>query len=231
MANQNAKFIDVTKTFVPLDPKSFPVSMHGTQDEDSPEQKIPSMAYEGKNILPTAHGYSSYFGLNRVLDINPLPARCDKIFIMQNEFYRNVLIALTEAGIYIKQGNATGAWVHALVIEAPTDDTIHYEWTTTIISQKLYAYRQGYPSYQLIQGDIVNGVAITSVVPTFLNMVGQVGIFRAGGRLGFWDSDSSIAWSNLDDFSDFTPSILTLANAVKFSDVNGRIVTLSLIHI
>ena len=165
MANQNAKFIDVTKTFVPLDPKVFPQSMHGTQGEDSPEQKIPVMAYEGKNILPTAQGYSSYFGISRTLDIDALPARCDKIFILQNEFYRNILIALTESGIYVKQGNTVGAWTQVVVMSPAADDSAHYDWTTTVINQKLYAYRQGHPSYQLIVG---HG-RIWMISPTFFH--------------------------------------------------------------
>ncbi|EDO29126.1 predicted protein [Nematostella vectensis] len=226
MANQNAKFIDITRTYVPLDPKSFPKSMHGTTQEDSPEQKIPVMAYEARNILPSAHGYGSYFGVNRELGIDALPARCDKLFIVQNDFYANVLVALTESGIYIKKGAATGAWTQALAIVPPVDPLVHYEWTVAVIKQKLYVYRQGYASYQRIESDLAAGVTVTSVVPTFLNMAGQVGIFRAGGRLGFWDSSNATGWSNLDDFSDFTPSLQTLANVMTFADINGKIVTI-----
>src|SRR5574337_60557 len=63
-------------------------------------------------------------------------------------------------------------------------------------------------------------------VPNFLNMSGQQGIFRAGQRLGFWDSENSIAWSSIDDFSDFTPSVETLAGSAIFGDVTGRITTI-----
>lgn len=63
--------------------------------------------------------------------------------------------------------------------------------------------------------------------PNTLNMAGQLGIFKAGSRLGFWDSDNSISWSGLDDKFDFVPSLITLANAgQKFDDVIGKIVTI-----
>jgi hypothetical protein len=54
-------------------------------------------------------------------------------------------------------------------------------------------------------------------------MEAQLGIFRAGNRLGFWDSDDSVAWSSLDDFEAFEPNLATLAGSSKFSDVAGRI--------
>ena len=52
------------------------------------------------------------------------------------------------------------------------------------------------------------------------------GIFRANGRLGFWDSANSISWSSLFDKADFTPAIETLAGNVTFNDVLGRIVSI-----
>jgi hypothetical protein len=64
------------------------------------------------------------------------------------------------------------------------------------------------------------------ITPGFINMAGQLGIFRANGRLGFWDSENSVAWSSIDDFSDFEPSLETLAGSAKFIDVIGRIVSI-----
>ena len=52
------------------------------------------------------------------------------------------------------------------------------------------------------------------------------GIFRANGRLGFWDSANSVSWSSLFSFIDFTPSLETLAGFATFNDVLGRIVTI-----
>ena len=223
---QSAKFVDLRRTYLPINANTFPTSMHGTDKEDSPENRIPVMAYEGKNILPTAQGYKSYFGTDQILDIDALPARADHVFIYQNLTFANVLIALTESGIWIKKANVTGAWVQALAMTVPLEPTTHYEWTYVVISNNLYVYKQSYASYQKIVSDVTDGVVITSHVPNTLNMAGQMGIFRAGGRLGFWDSDDSIAWSNQDDYEDFEPSITTFAGSSKFIDVNGRIVTI-----
>jgi len=62
--------------------------------------------------------------------------------------------------------------------------------------------------------------------PTFLNMAGQLGIFRAGFQLGFWDSANAIACSSVNDLMDFEPSVETLASVTTYSKVTGRIVTI-----
>lgn len=67
-------------------------------------------------------------------------------------------------------------------------------------------------------------LVITSFVPSFLNMTGQMGIFRAGLRLGFWDSSNSVSWSSNLDLTDFTPSLENLAGNTVFGYVVGRIV-------
>ena len=223
---QNAKFIDLRRTYLPVNANTFPTSMHGTSQEDSPENRIPVMAYEAKNILPTAQGYKSYFGTDQTLNIDALTERADYVFIYQNLAFENILIALTESGIWVKKANAVGAWTNPVPIVPPFTAGTHYDWTYVVISNDLYVYRQNYGSYQKIVSDVTLGVAITSVVPNTLNMSGQMGIFRAGGRLGFWDSDDSVSWSNQDDYADFEPSIVTFAGSTKFLDVNGRIVTI-----
>ena len=221
---QAAKFIDITRTYIPIDPNSFPSTMHGTGQEDNPEERIPVMPYEGHNFLPTSYGYKSYFGTNTEIGINAIGARVDHVFMYQNTNFENILIALTETGIWIKRANTAGAWTQSVAIVAPVDPDVHYEWTYVVIAQILYCYRQNFASYQKIESDILTGVTITSVVPNTLNMSAQMGIFRAGGRLGFWDSDDSVSWSNQDNYADFVTSVLTLAGSQKFIDVNGRIV-------
>ena len=63
-------------------------------------------------------------------------------------------------------------------------------------------------------------------VPTFLNMEGQLGIFRAGIQLGFWDSSNAVACSSVVDLFDFEPSVETLASLTTYPKVRGRIVTI-----
>lgn len=65
---------------------------------------------------------------------------------------------------------------------------------------------------------------LESFTPTFLTMSGQRGVFKAGTRLGFWDSMNSVSWSSNLDITDFTPSLENLANNALFADVIGSIV-------
>ncbi len=223
---QTTKFIDITRTFLPVDPNSFPETLHNSGREDSPEHASPVMAYKGYNFLPTSYGYKSYFGTNQLVGIDALAARVDYVFIYQNLAFENVLIALCDTGIWTKVGSISGAWINSVPIIPNINPNVHMEWTFTIIANVLYAYQQGQPSYQKIVSAIPAGVTITSIVPNFLNMAAQLGAFRANGRLAFWDSDDSISWANLDDFADFEPSLETLAGNVKFSAIQGRIVTI-----
>lgn len=222
--SQSAKFVDVTKSYLPIDPKVFPESMHGTGKEDSPETRIPVVAYDGHNFLPTAYGYRSYFGTLGKGNYDALLARVDHIFTFQTSSYRNFLVALTESGIWIKDAGTTGAWTQVVAQAVPVNPLEHYDWTYAIISNVLYAYKQGTGQYYTIKSlAIAPYYVIAPVVPSFLNMAAQQGIFRAGGRLGFWDSADSVAWSSGDDAQDFTPSLETGAGNAIFSDINGRI--------
>lgn len=223
---QSAKFIDVTRTYLPIDPEAFPLSLHGAKREDDPESRVPVMAYKGYNFLPTSYGYKSYFGTAKEIGIDALTARIDRVFIYQNLGYENILIALTDTGIWTKVGSVAGAWTNNVPMARDVNENIHYDWTSCIIANNLYCYRQGQPSYQKMVHNSVSQFVITSVVPSFLNMVAQVGIFRAAGRLAFWDSASSVGWANQDDFADFVPSLETLAGNALFPDIQGRIVTI-----
>lgn len=77
---QAAKIIDITRSFVIVDPRTFPETLHATAREDFPENRVPVVPYKGFNFLPTAMGYKSYFGVNAQLDISALTSRVDKIF-------------------------------------------------------------------------------------------------------------------------------------------------------
>jgi hypothetical protein len=352
---QRARVVDITQSYIPVDPATFPNTLHGTQLEDSPTT-VPTVApYDGYNFLPTVYGYKSYFGTNTDLGVDALESRCDKILMLQTETLENILVALCEDGIWIKQGETSGEWTHAAEEEIPTEEQRHYNWTWALMGEELFCYRASSPqvwrlspkanlliafadpgSVSISYYDVVqtagSGVAGTfdqtatyairyknseglwtskwqassahtvedafsteaifdlpeepvdafiykkignqwyrtenvtiaadkvsvaepspatvwieveeddsedfrqdfdtppytpvAQVPTFLNMAGQQGIFRAGQRLGFWDSENSIAWSTIDDFTDFTPSIQTLAGSAIFGDVVGQIVVI-----
>jgi len=345
--NQRTRNIDVTRSFVPVDPNAFPENFTVVTAEDSPDKSKPVVAYEGYNFMPTSYGYKSYFGVASELDIDALTSRVDDVVVFQTAYFENILIALCEDGIWTKRADVVGAWTHAVVLDIPEEGTIK-NWTHCVISNDFYCYRaqegvyykiaslteylefadagalvsplvlsfvasgtmaigtyayaasvaiagvwqQGNAfvsittaalgaisvAFQTIIGQATyrfyrsfNGVvqyydytlavvptvvetlfimdngsitwvtpstgntdfpvaytagSVQTITPNFLNMAGQQGIFKAGGRLGFWDSENSIAWSNLDDFSDFTPAILTMAGNTIFQEILGKIVTI-----
>lgn len=232
---QNAKRIDVTKSFFVTDPNSVMENLGYTGKEDDPLDPPPIIAYEGYNFIPTSYGYRSYFGANSQLDIAELDQtahHCDKTIIFQLANYANIIIALCDDGIWYTESTSLqgAAWIQGVAMVAPAFLTVK-EWTFCMIKNVLYLYRQGEASYHKIAyTDYVTtatGVTLTftSVVPTFLNMTGQVGIFRANSSLGFWDSANSIAWSNPLNLQDFTPSLVTMAGNAIFNGILGRIIT------
>ena len=227
---QNAKVIDLTRSYVPGDPNAFPQNMGFTQSEDRPEQEPPILAYEGYNFLPTHYGYRSYFGTNSTLQVGALASRAQFVLSYQLPNYQTRLIALCENGIWTVNANVAGSvWTHAVVFNlnspAPFYKTdVFEEWTWCVIENVLYMYQQG-RSVVYKTAIVTNELAIQSFTPSFLNMAGQMGIFKAGTRLGFWDSANSTSWSSNLDLTDFTPSIENMAGNAIFADIVGRIVT------
>lgn len=217
------KVIDLERSYVPMDPNGYPETMHATHMEDLPEHIIPVICYDGFNFLPTQYGYSSYFGVNSKIEIDALTSRIDDIFIVQTDALRNILVALAEDGIWTKEGNASGAWSNIVPLTLPTG-SIHLKWTKCVIGSDILMYQEGGASAYVINTG--NSFIPTAFVPSFLNMAGQMGIFKAGGRLGFWDSDNSVSWANADSYSDFTPSLETGAGNAKFQQVVGKIVAI-----
>lgn len=124
------------------------------------------------------------------------------------------------------------------VVPKQFDVGVRYLWTTCVIDGVIYAYRQG-DEHLYIIGDYTlrdreNATTVVweneylqlkiqTAVPTFLNMEGQMGLFKADNRLGFWDSDNAIAWSSALDKLDFKPDVTTFAGITKYSEVTGII--------
>lgn len=228
---QSAKIIDLGRSYLPIDPVSLTQNDGLTQGEDAPEKTVPVIPYEGWNFMPSAQGYKSYFGTQE-LDIDNVPSPCDELLIIQNAGFANIIVALCSDGIYTKDGKSQGSWATAATVTPESNENIHYTWSYCIIANVLYMYRQHSPVVHVISGynqladdgSIEHlAYAIYEDTPTFLNMAGQIGIFKAGGRLGFWDAEDSISWSAYEDPMDHTPAITTQANSAKFKDVIGRI--------
>jgi hypothetical protein len=218
------QIVDVSRSAIITDPEAFYENLMATGAEDSPEKMMPIIAYEGYNFLPTVYGYRSYFDATSHVTIQALPGKCDKIINFQFADYSNLLIAFTEDGIYTNPGKVSGAaWVLQVAKTRPPSGQ-YKEWTYTVIENVLYMYLQG--DSLVYKLNTTGSYTPISFTPSFLNMTGQMGIFRANGRLGFWDSANSISWSSVFDHTDFTPSIETLAGNVIFNDVLGRIVSI-----
>lgn len=219
---QNAKPIDLTRSYLPIDPNSLTQTMHATQGEDAPEQRFPVIPYEGWNFMPSSYGYRSYFGTNAKLDIEALddPKLTREVFVFQKADLTNMVIALRDDGIWTKQGESSGDWTQQIVL-TPATAPVLQEWSMVIIQNVLIVYRQGDSVvYECKAPDYV----FTEQTPTFINMAGQLGIFKAGGRLGFWDSANAIGWSALENKYDVTPDIGTGANITSFRDVIGKVI-------
>ena len=240
--------VDLRKSMVITDPKDFPMNMEKSSKEDYPVDMYPILAYTASNVLGTAFGYKSFFEESTKLDIGLLDTqKVQAIFTYQSSTLDNIQWALCEDGIYVAYSTLpTGVdWARVVDLSADMEDGVRRLWSYAVIANKVYLYQQGADKFwaivdpakyaeaaspSLIDGATIAqvwtnwGCGLISYVPSFLNMEGQIGIFRADNRLGFWDSDSAVAWSSAVAIEDFTPSVTTFAGVTKFADVQGNIV-------
>ncbi len=219
---QQVKHIDLSKSYIPGDPNAFPNTLHFTGNEDQPDEAGPILMYEGYNFLPTSYGYRSYFGTESAQNIAALTKPCDEIITFQAVNYDNAQIAFCSDGIYQALAGET---VWTKILSLPDDYTnsgTYKQYSWCIIENNLYIYRQGYGKVIKISSSLV----LTEHTPSFLNMAGQMGMFRGNGRLCFWDSANSVSWSSALDLFDFTPSIENMVGNSIFLGVLGRIVNI-----
>lgn len=220
----NVKILDIKRSFIPVEPNAFPENYHVTQAEDKPEESAPVVPYIGHNFLPTAHGYKSFFGTNTAVDALALPGEAEMVFLYQTMAYRNILIALCNNGIWAKDATTPGAWTQLVALAVPAEG-IYYEWFHTTISNRLYVYRGNGNNFYEIDTDIAQplGIVVNVKTPTFITPNAQLGMFRLGMRIGFWDAENAIAYSSPDDVEDFKPDPITGANVTTFTSVVGKI--------
>jgi hypothetical protein len=233
---QLVKAVDLSKTYAPVNPNAFPQNLFFAAS-DAPYQPIPILAFEGYNFLPTHYGYKSYFGTSASLDIDLLPSRCDKILLYQFANYKNILVALCEDGLYVCRGNVSSlAWTKSKSLSVPSVGD-YKAWTYCTIANTLYLYRQGHNRVFSISPTGITGDVVTVAesdctatdeagVTTSILTADMMGLFRANGRLGFWNASNGVFWSSFYTLTDFTPSAETLAGFGTFRGVLGRITTI-----
>lgn len=234
--SQLVKAIDLSKTYAPVNPNAFPQNLFFAAS-DAPYQPIPVLAFEGYNFMPTHYGYKSYFGATSALDVDPLPSRCDKVLLYQFANYKNILVALCEDGLYVCRGNQSSmSWTKSKSLSVPSVGDYKL-WTYCTIANTIYFYRQGHNKVFSISPTGITGDVVTvaefdcdatdaSGVTASILTSDMVGIFRANGRLGLWNTSNGVFWSSFFDLTDFTPSAETLAGFGTFRGVLGRITTI-----
>ena len=213
---QKPQIIDVTKSYIPGDPEAVQENLVSTKQEDESEPTLPVSPIEGYNFLPTSYGYRSYFGVSSNQSLSTFAGKAQKIISYQLPNFKIRFIALAEDGIWITDDTHT--WVHSVT----TPISSKY-WSSCVIDNTLYMYQAGLSCYYKTNTS-TGSLVLDAVIPSFLNMAGQEGIFKAGTRLGFWDALNSISWSSAVDMADFTPAIETIAGNMTFSDVLGDII-------
>ena len=134
---QQAKILDITKSYVPVNPITFPATLHATTKEDHPVDAASVVPYRGYNFLPTEYGYKSYFGTNADVATLPLNVRVDEIFPVQTDTLRTMLVALCEDGLRLLDD---GVWTHPIVLPVPAEG-VHYDWSYCYVDQRLFCYR------------------------------------------------------------------------------------------
>lgn len=237
-----------------LDPNGMPVNLGQTTREDYPEALFPIMAYDGKNVIPTALGYRSFFGEDKKFNVGTLlnGKLVQQVFVFQTIAMSTLMVALAEDGIYVSNATEEDTqfpWLKIVDTSAGQAEGVRRLWTYCVISNIVYFYQQGSDGfYGLVDPakyaettipEVITGASITQIwlntdlqvgllkyKPNFINMAGQLGIFKAANRLGFWDSENAVAWSSATQVYDFKPSTTTFAGVTTFVDVVGNITTI-----
>ena len=187
----------------------------------------------GQSPLPTVNG----------------KVHCQAVLAWQAPDTSTVLVALCEEGLYWCNATDDLSTGWDLLYSTGNDpaDLIRHQWSWAIVANKLCMYSQGQAEFLvladtatifnlesqagLFPGSTVNVLyddatsifGFATIIPTFLNMAGQLGLFRADNRLGFWDADNAVAWSSATQIMDCTPSTETFAGVTTFARVQGNI--------
>jgi len=81
--------------WTPIDPESFPSNLDTT-----PAGGLPILPYDAMNVLPTAAGYSSFFGKLLVCGEDIIPEYIFDMFSIQDSEGNIFQIGLADSGVY-----------------------------------------------------------------------------------------------------------------------------------
>ena len=104
MARQTQSYLG-SRGFIPLDPEGFPANVPQSEQREQSEQQPAIGLYDGANILPTAQGYASFFGISQQVGEDPLIENVFDVFNYQDAAGNYHLIALAESGVYSQRGD------------------------------------------------------------------------------------------------------------------------------
>lgn len=150
---------------------------------------------DGKNIMPTLFGYTSFFGLNSKVGADAIDTQVQDVLSYRTFTGNTVLIALCRDGLFLKAlaGEGTGT-----VNETATEVTVELEnnqnlswtrilttipsgpfenWTYVIIRNKLYLYQKGLGKILRLDGDVFGTLIFQKLDPSYIIGTGQKNSF------------------------------------------------------
>lgn len=173
----------------PINSELFPTSAGEVSKQG---MHIPDLnMIDGKNIMPTLGGYTSFFGQNSKVGAGAISTDVQDIICYRTFSGNTILIAFVRDGLWIKSLAGDGT---ATVTDAATEVNIELEnnelmgwtkvlttvptspwenWTWCIIRNKLYMYQKGVGKLLRLDSIIYGEFEIAKLDPTYIIGTGQ----------------------------------------------------------
>jgi hypothetical protein len=225
--------VDLTQSYLPIDPDTFPKNLYYTVAEDAPDKGLPILPYDGFNFLPTYYGYKSYFGHGIFLGVSalslPSGERIQEVITFQLGDYRTLLLVFTTNKMYYNLASEGGSsWKEV------TSTETQFPWTYAYLGSSLYFYKGGANPIHSINSTALTYTSAASwsvafgthtpvVGTTSILTADMYGIFRANGRIGMWNTSNGVFWGGFFERFNFTPDTSTQAGQATFKSVKGNI--------
>lgn len=155
-------------------------------------QKIPQLpegklvAYDGENILPTAEGYKSFFGISNRIGDSTLPStEIQEIVSFVTEFGQVILLGLCGDGLWVRAAEGDGT---ATVTETSTEYTVAFPlgkfswtrvvplasaspwklWTKVLLNNRAFFYANGLGHILEVESLGAGNLTIKKLEPTYI---------------------------------------------------------------